>query len=216
MFLQAQPLNQALPNSTTLWEVLWAGETITDVFVIMTLIFGALMFYCFFEKYFFLKRISGKSSNFLANIADCIHDNRIESAQDLCIRTPTPESRMVSEGLSRIEKGVAEITTAVKNQKELEVFQMKKNMFRFDTTPFVAIVLGLLGSGVSLVNILLSGSQFLQLPHFYSFLNPLIVGTSLGIIGFFIRLILLSIIQDVALELNAKSKQFLENFNTNS
>ena len=95
MFLQAP--TQIINNTTekhvfSLWEILFGGGIVGNIIMIAIFLLGILALYIFLERYFFIKRASKQTPNFLENIKDCIHDGRIQSAIDLCRRTDSPEA----------------------------------------------------------------------------------------------------------------------------
>ena len=112
----------------SLWDVLFSGGIIGNTIMIAIFLLGILALYVFFERYFFIKRASKETPNFLENIKDCIHDGRIQSAIDLCRRTDSPEARMIEKGLTRIGRPISDISNAMQNQGQLEVSKLEKNL----------------------------------------------------------------------------------------
>lgn len=130
MFLQATTtiINNKVTEKQvfSLWDVLFSGGVIGNTIMIAIFLLGILALYVFFERYFFIKRASKETPNFLENIKDCIHDGRIQSAIDLCRRTDSPEARMIEKGLTRIGRPISDISNAMQNQGQLEVSKLEK------------------------------------------------------------------------------------------
>ena len=104
MFLQATTtiINNKVTEKQvfSLWDVLFSGGIIGNTIMIAIFLLGILALYVFFERYFFIKRASKETPNFLENIKDCIHDGRIQSAIDLCRRTDSPEAYLYENELT--------------------------------------------------------------------------------------------------------------------
>ena len=72
MFLQAT--TTIINNNVTekqvfsLWDVLFSGGIIGNTIMIAIFLLGILALYVFFERYFFIKRASKETPNFLENI----------------------------------------------------------------------------------------------------------------------------------------------------
>ncbi|MDO4763245.1 MAG: hypothetical protein Q4A00_02550, partial [Flavobacteriaceae bacterium] len=141
----------------SLLELLFSGHIFTSVVLVGILLLGSVMLYFFFVKYFYLKEVNNQDNDFLANVADCIYDHRIEAAKDWCKRVHSPESRMIKKGLDKIEKSSFEMFLAVVNQREIEVLKMKKNLFSFEILSKIILLLGTFGTGFSLLLFFISG-----------------------------------------------------------
>jgi len=115
----------------SLLELLFSGQILTNIFIGIILVLGIVILYSFFLKYFYLKDIYNKTNDFLANIADCIYDHRIDAAKDWCKRIISPESRIIKKGLDKIENSSFEMFISVVNQREIEVLELRKNLFKF-------------------------------------------------------------------------------------
>ena len=116
----------------SLWEFLFSGGFLTDFFIVILLVLGVAVLYLFFSKYFYLKEIGSKEEDFLDNVADCIYDHRIEAAMDWCKRVVSPESRIIKKGLENIEKSSFELFLSVQNQREAEITEIKKDIFKVE------------------------------------------------------------------------------------
>lgn len=193
----------------SLWDFLFSGQILTNVFIGIVLFLGIVALYVFFLKYFSLKEIYYNENDFLANVADCIYDHRIEAAKDWCKRIITPESRIIKKGLDKIEKSSFEMFIAVVNQREIEVLEMKKNLFGFGLLAKIVILLGFLGTGISLAFSLMREDIFSN-PNFYTSFFPMSIGALLGVVIFLLKMILLSFVHKIEVNLKIKGNQFLE------
>lgn len=197
-------------EQVSLLEFLFSGQFITNVFIVMIFILGAVMLYSFFLKYFYLKDIYSRENDFLANIADCIYDHRIEAAKDWCKRTESPESRIVKKGLDKIEKSSFEVFISVSSQKDIEILEMKKNLFKFGLLSKIIFLLGFLGTGVSLVLFFMEDGQDFSSKYFYTALFPMSIGALLSLLVYLFKLVLVSLIYKIEVNLKGLGNKFLE------
>lgn len=194
----------------SLLELLFSGQILTNIFIGIILVLGIIILYSFFLKYFYLKEINNKADDFLANIADCIYDHRIDAAKDWCKRIISPESRIIKKGLDKMENSSFEIFVSVINQREIEVLKLRKNLFKFGLLAKIIILLGLFGTGVSLVSFFIENEVDLISEKFYTTLLPLSIGALLGLFIYILKIILVSLIYKIEVDLKIKGNKFLE------
>lgn len=197
-------------EKVSLLEFLFSGQVLTSIFMVFIFILGALMLYSFFVKYFYLKDIYSKENDFLANIADCIYDHRIEAAKDWCKRTESPESRIVKKGLDKIEKSSFEIFVSVSSQRDIEILEMRKNLFKFGLLSKIIFLLGFVGTGVALVLFFIEDGQNFSSKYFYTALFPISIGALLSLLVYLFKLILVSLIYKIEVNLKGIGNKFLE------
>ena len=194
----------------SLLELLFSGQILTNIFIGIILVLGIIILYSFFLKYFYLKDIYNKTNDFLANIADCIYDHRIDAAKDWCKRIISPESRIIKKGLDKIENSSFEMFISVVNQREIEVLELRKNLFKFGLLAKIIILLGLFGTGVSLVSFFIENEVDFISEKFYTTLLPLSIGALLGLFIYILKIILVSLIYKIEVDLKIKGNKFLE------
>lgn len=195
---------------TSLLELLFSGLSITTVFVVIVLGLGVVILYQFFLKYFYLKKIHDTEEDLFANIADCIYDDRIDAAIDMCRRVSSPESRMIRRGLDKMNKSSFEISISLENQCEVEVLEIKKSKFNLMIISFITLLMGLLGTGLSLMTFFMAGNGDLYSLPFYTAFVPVSLGAFLAGIGCFLQGIILSWIAEIEVDLKLKGNKFLE------
>lgn len=194
----------------SLLELLFSGQILTNIFIGIILVLGIVILYSFFLKYFYLKDIYNKTNDFLANIADCIYDHRIDAAKDWCKRIISPESRIIKKGLDKIENSSFEMFISVVNQREIEVLELRKNLFKFGLLAKIIILLGLFGTGISLVSFFIENEIDFSSKIFYTTLLPLSIGALLGLSIYTLKIILVSLIYKIEVDLKTKGNKFLE------
>jgi len=194
----------------SLWEFLFSGGFLTDFFIVILLVLGVTALYLFFSKYFYLKEIGSKEEDFLDNVADCIYDHRIEAAMDWCKRVVSPESRMIKKGLENIEKSSFELFLSVQNQREAEITEIKKDIFKFELLAKIILLLGFLGAGMSFTAFFLSWKTDFGSEFFYASFLPFVVAVFIGMVVYGLDMILVSLVYKIETELKLKGNKFLE------
>ena len=82
MFLQTptQVINTTTEKHVfSLWEILFSGGILGNVIMIFIFLLGILALYIFLERYFFIKRASKETPNFLENIKDFVQEGKIHN-----------------------------------------------------------------------------------------------------------------------------------------
>lgn len=193
----------------SLLELVFSGNIITSVFLGLIIFLGVIFLYLFFLKYFYLKSLN-RDEDFFDNIADCLYDHRIDSALDMCKRVESPESRIIKKGLDKIGGTPFERFIAVVNQREVEMLGIKKNLFRFGLLARIIVLLGVLGTGVSLFSFFVLGNQDYHSTIFYNSFLPICAGAFLGLFIYIQQMILVSLVSRVEEDLKIKGNKFLE------
>jgi len=134
------------------WKIMFHGGAFAKIVMVTVLLLGVFSVYLFFERFFFIKRLTSKTdSNFMNNIEDFIKDGRIESAVDYCRRQNSPEGRILEKGISRLGRPVSDIVSAMESQAQVEVANMEKNLNLLAVVPSIAPMLGLLGTVIGMI-----------------------------------------------------------------
>ncbi len=123
------------------------GTTIMVILFIMLLV----TIYIFFERLFAIRKNKVSSSELVDHVKDFVYDGKIDSALDLTKRTATPEARLLRKGLSRIGRPIKEISDAIENSAQLEVYRLEKNMNVLATIAGAAPMLGFLGTVIGMI-----------------------------------------------------------------
>ena len=197
-------------NRISLWEFLFSGGFLTDLFIVILLVLGVTALYLFFSKYFYLKEIGSKEEDFLDNVADCIYDHRIEAAMDWCKRVVSPESRMIKKGLENVEKTSFELFLSVQNQREAEITEIRRDIFKFELLAKIILLLGFLGAGMSFTAFFLGGKLDFGSEFFYASFLPFVVAVFIGMAVYGLDMILVSLIYKIETKLKLKGNKFLE------
>jgi biopolymer transport protein ExbB len=223
MFLQTPT---QIVNTTTethvfsLWEILFSGGMIGNSIMIAIFLLGILALYIFLERYFFIKRSSKETPNFLENIKDFVQDGKIQTAVDYCKTIDSPEARMIEKGLARVGRPISDISNAMQNQGQLEVSKLEKNLNILASASGAAPMLGFLGTVVGMImaffeisNVTGAVSPKLLASGIYTAMATTAVGLFVGIPAYFFYNILVTNVDRLVLKVQTHVNEFLDALN---
>ena len=96
----AAPAVAAEDLEFSFWKIMFHGGAFAKIVMVTVLLLGIFSVYLFFERFFFIKRLTSKTdANFMDNIEDFIKEGKIESALDYCKRQNSPEGRILEKGI---------------------------------------------------------------------------------------------------------------------
>jgi biopolymer transport protein ExbB len=203
------------------WKIMFHGGAFAKIVMFIVLALGVFSLYLFFERFFFIKRLTSKTdANYMENIEDFIKEGKIESAADYCKRQNSPEGRILEKGISRLGRPVSDIVSAMESQAQVEVANMEKNLNLLAVVPSIAPMLGLLGTVIGMI------IAFFNLSHatgsfspktlsegIYTALGQTAVGLAVAIPANFFYNILLTRIDKFVLKAQNMSGEFLDLIN---
>ena len=134
------------------WDILFHGGAFAKIVMATVLLLGIFSVYLFFERFFFIRRITSKTDpNFMNNIEDFIREGKVDAAVDYCKTQHSPEGRILEKGISRLGRPVSDIVSAMESQAQVEVANMEKNLNLLAVVPSIAPMLGLLGTVIGMI-----------------------------------------------------------------
>ena len=223
MFLQTptQVINTTTEKHVfSLWEILFSGGLLGNVIMISIFLLGILALYIFLERYFFIKRSSKETPNFLENIKDFVQEGKIQTAVDYCRTIDSPEARMIEKGLARIGRPISDISNAMQNQGQLEVSKLEKNLNILASASGAAPMLGFLGTVVGMImaffeisNVTGAVSPKLLASGIYTAMATTAVGLFVGIPAYFFYNILVTNVDRLVLKIQTHVNEFLDALN---
>lgn len=223
MFLQTP--TQVISTTTekhvfSLWEILFSGGIVGNVIMIAIFLLGILALYIFLERFFFIKRASKATPNFLENIKDFVQEGKIQTAVDYCKTIDSPEARMIEKGLARIGRPISDISNAMQNQGQLEVSKLEKNLNILASASGAAPMLGFLGTVVGMImaffeisNVTGAVSPKLLASGIYTAMATTAVGLFIGIPAYFFYNILVTNVDRLVLKIQTHVNEFLDALN---
>ena len=203
------------------WKIMFHGGAFAKIVMVTVLLLGVFSVYLFFERFFFIKRLTSKTdSNFIDNIEEFIREGKMEAALDYCKRQNSPEGRILEKGISRLGRPVSDIVSAMESQAQVEVANMEKNLNLLAVVPSIAPMLGLLGTVIGMI------IAFFNLSHasgsfspktlsegIYTALGQTAVGLAVAIPANFFYNLLLTRIDKFVLKAQNMSGEFLDLIN---
>ena len=154
-------------------------------------------------------------------IKDYIHDGKIDSAINLCHQNNTASSRMVEKGITRIGRPMSDVMVAIENVGNLEVATLEKNLVILATIASGAPMIGFLGTVIGMVNVFYnmagSNSGVIELSALsegmYQAMVTTVGGLIVGILCIFAYNFLVSRVDRVVRQLEARTMDFLDLLN---
>ena len=223
MFLQTPTQVIATTNEKkifSLWEILFSGGLIGNMIMIAIFLLGILALYIFLERYFYIKRASKETPNFLENIKDFVQDGKIQTAVDYCRTIDSPEARMIEKGLARIGRPISDISNAMQNQGQIEISKFEKNLNILASASGAAPMLGFLGTVVGMImaffeisNVTGAVSPKLLASGIYTAMATTAVGLFIGIPAYFFYNILVTNVDRLVLKIQTHVNDFLDALN---
>lgn len=173
--------------------------------------------YIFVERYLTLKKASKQDVNFMNNIRDFMHNDRLDSALTLCKTTNSPLARMIEKGISRLGKPLHDINETINNVGQLEVARLEKGINIVATLSSIAPMLGFLGTVTGMIvafNDMAHSGNNLEIADLatgiYTALITTASGLLVGIVGYLCYNILVSKVSEVVVLLEAKATEFMD------
>lgn len=179
-----------------------------------------LCIYVFTERCIVIGRASKEDDNFMNRIKAYIHSGELESALNLCRRTPTPEAALIAKGISRIGRPMNDVLVAIENTGNLEIATLSRGLPWLATTAAGAPMIGFLGTVIGMVKafyaIAQAGSSA-TIDSFadgiYSALVTTVAGLIVGIVALFAYNYLVARINKIMNRLEARTMDFMDLLN---
>lgn len=210
------PTSEPVVKSMSVWDLCVQGGFIMIVLAILALI----GIFIFVERAIVIRRASANDDSFMKRIRDYIHDGEIESALNLCRRTPTPEARLIEKGISRIGRPMNDVLVAIENTGNIEVAALGRGLPWLATTAAGAPMLGFLGTVIGMVqafyNLASAGSSAnidVLAGGIYEALVTTVAGLIVGIIAMFAYNYLVARINGVMAKLENNTMEFMDLLN---
>lgn len=144
-------LTETTTTSVSIYDMIVSGGAFSIIIMAILFLLFLMAIYIFVERYLTINRSSTPDDDFIDNIKDFVYDNKIESAIELCRRTPSPEAKMIHKGLLRIGRPLKEISDAIENTGKLEVYKLERNINYLATISGAAPMIGFLGTVVGMI-----------------------------------------------------------------
>lgn len=185
--------------------------------MIPLLLLSLLAVYIFVERYVVIHRARKDAPYFMDRIREYLADGKTEAAIHVCQQTKAPYAAMIEKGITRIGKSAADIQTAIENVGNLQVANMEKGFTMLATISSGAPMIGFLGTVTGMIRAFYDMAQAgssaditLLSAGIYQALTTTVAGLIVGIIAMFAYNYLVSELDKVVNEMEAKTMEFMD------
>lgn len=215
VLLQAVEAEQEVAR-LNLFELAKAGGWI----MIPLLLLCILAVYIFVERMIVIRKASVKDPTFMDKIKDYINEGKIDAALNLCKKTDTPYSRMIEKGIMRLGRPMNDVMVAIENVGNLEVAKLEKGLSLLATTAGGGPMIGFLGTVTGMIqaffNMANAGNNVdvsLLAGGIYTAMVTTVGGLVVGVIAYFAYNYLISRVDKVVNDMEARSMEFMDILN---
>ena len=223
IFLQTQIITDSISNPIVEEKTLSIMQLISSGGLGGNIIMGTLgllsiyAIYILIERFSTIKKASIEDESFLKSIKNFVEQKDIQAAKTLCKNTDNPVSRMIEKGIDRIDKPMTDISAAIENQGKLEVYKMENNLANLATIAGAAPMIGFLGTVIGMIvafhEMASAGGNIdveMLSKGIYTAMVTTVGGLVVGIIAYIAYNFLVSKIDKVIFQLEARTTEFLD------
>ena len=223
IFLQIPIITDSISNPIVEEKTLSIMELISSGGIGGNIIMGTLgllsiyAIYILIERFSTIKKASIEDESFLKSIKNFVEQKDIQAAKTLCKNTDNPVSRMIEKGIDRIDKPMTDISAAIENQGKLEVYKMENNLANLATIAGAAPMIGFLGTVIGMIvafhEMASAGGNIdveMLSKGIYTAMVTTVGGLVVGIIAYIAYNFLVSKIDKVIFQLEARTTEFLD------
>ena len=223
IFLQTPIITDSVSNPIVEEKTLSIMELISSGGLGGNIIMGTLgllsiyAIYILVERFSTIKKASIEDESFLKSIKNFVEQKDIQAAKTLCKNTDNPVSRMIEKGIDRIDKPMTDISAAIENQGKLEVYKMENNLANLATIAGAAPMIGFLGTVIGMIvafhEMASAGGNIdveMLSKGIYTAMVTTVGGLVVGIIAYIAYNFLVSKIDKVIFQLEARTTEFLD------
>ncbi len=176
--------------------------------------------FIFFDRYIAIRKAGKMDSKLMDRVRKYILDGKIDSALTLCSSENTPTARMIEKGISRIGRPMADVTTAIENVGNLEVYKLEKGLPVLASVAGGAPMLGFLGTVTGMISAFYdmanAGNNInitLLSSGIYQAMVTTVAGLIVGIVAYFAYNILVTNVEKVVFNMEAATSDFMDMLN---
>lgn len=223
IFLQTPIITDSISNPIVEEKTLSIMQLISSGGLGGNIIMGTLgllsiyAIYILIERFSTIKKASIEDESFLKSIKNFVEQKDIQAAKTLCKNTDNPVSRMIEKGIDRIDKPMTDISAAIENQGKLEVYKMENNLANLATIAGAAPMIGFLGTVIGMIvafhEMASAGGNIdveMLSKGIYTAMVTTVGGLIVGIIAYIAYNFLVSKIDKVIFQLEARTTEFLD------
>ena len=223
LLLQIQTITDSInlpvveEKTLSIIDLISSGGTGGTIIMSSLGILSIVAVYILFERYSAIKKASQEDENFFKSIRNFVEAKDIEAAKTLCRNTDNPIARMIEKGVNRIDKPMTDISAAIENQAKLEIYKMENNLANLATIAGAAPMIGFLGTVIGMIvafhEMASAGGNIdveMLSKGIYTAMVTTVAGLVVGIIAYISYNYLVSKVDKVVFQLEAKTTDFLD------
>jgi biopolymer transport protein ExbB len=212
-------INQIVVEEKTLsiMQLITSGGTGGTIIMSALGILSIVAIYILIERFSAINKASKEDENFLKSIRNFVEAKDIKAAKTLCKNTDSSISRMIEKGVDRINKPMTDISAAIENQGKLEIFKMESNLANLATIAGAAPMIGFLGTVIGMIvafhEMASAGGNIdveMLSKGIYTAMVTTVAGLVVGIIAYISYNYLVTKVDKVIFQLEAKTTEFLD------
>lgn len=210
----AKAATKSTPDKLSIFELATQGGWIMIVLAALLV----LALYISIERFLALNRaLKSDDRSFMSNIRNFIHQGNIDGARQLAKATDSPIAHMIDKGLSRLGRPLTDIQTAIENVGKIEVARLEKSVGLVATVASLGPMIGFLGTVTGMVQAffdMANNGNNIEIGTLaggiYEAMVTTVGGLIVGIIAYFLYDLLVSRINKVVFQLEARSMEFMD------
>lgn len=177
--------------------------------------------YIFIERWMAIQKAKKEDNNFMNEIRSNIQAGKIEQAIAICQINKSPVAKMIEKGILRIGRPLGDVNAAIENVGKLEINKLEKGLPTLATVSGAAPMIGFLGTVMGMIKAFydmanVDGgniSMDLLSNGIYTAMVTTVAGLVVGIIAYLGYNILVSRLDSVINQLEARTTEFMDLLN---
>jgi biopolymer transport protein ExbB len=197
----------------SLWEMTLNGGWLMIPLALLSLV----AIYIFVERFIVIRKASKDAPYFMDRIREYLADGKKDAAIRVCRATRAPYAAMIEKGITRMGKPAADVQAAIENVGNLQVAQLEKGFTMLATISSGAPMIGFLGTVTGMIRAFYDMANAgnnaditLLSSGIYQALTTTVAGLIVGIIAMFAYNYLVSRLDKVVNEMEAKTIEFMD------
>jgi len=176
--------------------------------------------YIFVERFMALKVAAKEDPGFMDRIKSNILKGDLQEAKKIAQSTDGPLARMIETGVSRIGKPLSDINVAIENVGKQQISKLEKSLPMLATVSGGAPMIGFLGTVMGMIRAFFDMSKAgnnidvsLLSSGIYTAMVTTVAGLIVGIIAYFAYNVLVTKVDKVVNQLEARTTEFMDLLN---
>ena len=204
-------------KTLSIMQLITSGGTGGTIIMTALGILSIYAVYILIERYSAIKKASKEDENFFNSIKNFVEQKDISAAKTLCQNTDNPIAHMIEKGVDRIDKPMTDISAAIENQGKLEIYKMENNLANLATIAGAAPMIGFLGTVIGMIvafhEMASAGGNIdveMLSKGIYTAMVTTVAGLVVGIIAYIAYNYLVTKLEKVIFQMEARTTEFLD------